>query len=175
VIGNKFLNVNRGIVVDRHMRASAPGIYAAGDVAEAWDLLRRRNAVIAIAPLAYEQGMVAGRNMAGGSHEYGGGVSMNSIEVMGFPIMSMGVASDPGGDASEETFRNGDIYRKLVFRGNTLIGAILAGDVDHGGVLTQLIRSQTDITPIRNTLIERVLRRGDLVSVLPVVGAPAPA
>ena len=32
------LNVNRGVVVDDHMRASAPGVYAAGDCCEGVNL-----------------------------------------------------------------------------------------------------------------------------------------
>jgi NAD(P)H-nitrite reductase large subunit len=37
------IRVNRGIVVDKHMETSIPGIYACGDVAEAYDFIYREN------------------------------------------------------------------------------------------------------------------------------------
>lgn len=50
------ITVNRGVVVDEHMCTSAPDVYAAGDVAEAYDLVVDMNRTVAIWPNAYRQG-----------------------------------------------------------------------------------------------------------------------
>src|SRR5262249_19164003 len=59
------LRINRGIVVDDHLRSTVPTVYAAGDVAEGRDLISSQPALHAIEPTAQEHGRVAGANMAG--------------------------------------------------------------------------------------------------------------
>ncbi|NLD73398.1 MAG: NAD(P)/FAD-dependent oxidoreductase, partial [Chloroflexi bacterium] len=54
------ITVQRGVVVDEYMRTSAPDVYAAGDVAEAYDLVVDMNRTVAIWPNAYRQGAIAG-------------------------------------------------------------------------------------------------------------------
>lgn len=152
--------LNRGIIVDIHMKTNINDVYSAGDSAEAWDLVNRRNSVIAIAPLACEQGRIAGYNMAGVNRLYNGGMSMNSIELAGLPLMAMGLSK--GNEGMEvETFQKKGLYRKLVFKEDSLVGALLVGDVRYGGVLTHLIKSRTDIRPIKNELSGRCLKTGD--------------
>jgi len=166
LVKNTPVRVNRGIVVDRGMMTSVSGIYAAGDVAEAPDILNNRDAVIAIVSLACEQGRVAGYNMAGGRRAYAGGMGMNSVEVYGLPVMTMGITNQTSDRHEVKTFRKGKVYRKLVFEGNRLVGAVLVGQVDHGGILTRFIRSRADITGIKKELTEHVLRRGEFGPVL---------
>jgi NAD(P)H-nitrite reductase large subunit len=160
------VRVNRGIVVDRGMMTSVRGIYAAGDVAEAQDILNNRDSVIAIVPLAYEQGRVAGLNMAGGRRAYSGGIGMNSVEVYDLPVMTMGITNQTSDRYEATSFRKGKVYRKLVFEGNRLVGAVLVNQVDYAGILTRFIRSRTDITHIKKELTEHVLKRGEFGPVL---------
>ncbi|HJM82873.1 MAG TPA: FAD-dependent oxidoreductase [Nitrospinota bacterium] len=170
-LGKESLEINNGIAVDRHMKTSADNVYAAGDVAEAWDLLSNENRVISIAPLAFEQGKVAGANMAGRAQIYQGGVPMNSIEIFGLSVMSIGLASQQTDGCEEVVCQNGDVYRKFVFSDNRLVGAILVGEIDNAGILTTLIRSQNDITKIKEKLCNVIIKNGDFVSIIPnVVG-----
>ena len=166
IVKNTPVRVNRGIVVDRRMMTSIDTIYAAGDAAEAHDVLNSRDSVIAIVPLAYEQGRVAGYNMAGGRRAYTGGIGMNSVEVYNLPVMTMGITNQTSEAHEVKAFRKGNVYRKLVFEGNRLVGAVLLGQVDYGGILTRFIRSRADITPIKRELTEDVLRKGEFGSVL---------
>ena len=62
--------VNNGIIVDKEMQTSVKDIYAAGDVAEAFDLLSGEKSISALWPTATEQGIVAGCNMAGVKRSY---------------------------------------------------------------------------------------------------------
>ncbi|MDI6800277.1 MAG: FAD-dependent oxidoreductase [Actinomycetota bacterium] len=152
------IEIDRGIVVDEYMRTSLDDVYAAGDVVQAYDILNKRASVIAIVPLAYEQGRLAGLNMAGQKRPYQGGMIMNSVEVYGLPVMTMGLTL--AGEGYEVAIHNeSGLYRKLIFEGKRLVGAILVGDVSYGGVLTSFIRSQKEIDKIKSDLIE-----GDFLS-----------
>ena len=58
------LQINRGIIVDKNMQSSLPGIYAAGDVVEF------ENRCFGLYNDARNTGMVAGTNAAGGNAEF---------------------------------------------------------------------------------------------------------
>ena len=154
------IEVERGIVTDARMRTNVPDVYAAGDVAQNTNLLSGRQEVIAIVPVAYEQGRVAGRNMAGRQTEYRGEIPMNSVEIYGLPIMSMGYTNKVDAEQREESFADGEVYRKFVFADNRLVGALLMGNVDYGGVLTHLIRSRRNLSPA----MLGWLREGDILA-----------
>jgi len=91
---------------------------------------------------------------------------MNSVEVYNLPVMTMGITNQTSEAHEVKAFRKGNVYRKLVFEGNRLVGAVLLGQVDYGGILTRFIRSRADITPIKRELTEDVLRKGEFGSVL---------
>jgi nitrite reductase (NADH) large subunit len=155
------ITVKRGIVVDEHMQTSAADVYAAGDVVEAYDLLNDERRVIAILSLAYEQGRVAGLNMAGRVTRYPGGIALNSMSLFGLSLMTMGITlTDKRPDLTALVYRSEGLYRKLIFRGDTLVGAILIGDVASGGILTSLIKSRRPLAFPREQLL-----RSDLVEV----------
>lgn len=56
--------INRGVVINNKMETSLPGIYAAGDLTEGYDISSESNKVMAILPNAYMQGFCAGENMS---------------------------------------------------------------------------------------------------------------
>jgi len=146
---------NQGILVDDYMRTTAPDVYAAGDVVEALDRLLEVRRTIAIWPLAYRQGYVAGCNMAGAEQEYEGGIPMNSVEVGGVPTISVGI-TDPqedGYEVLEEFIREEMVYKKLVLGNNRLVGAILIGDIDRAGIYTGLIRDRANVGGFKNDLL----------------------
>ncbi len=149
------VEVSRGIVVDERMCTNVSGIYAAGDVVEAWDVVNEKRHVIAILPLAYEQGRIAGWNMAGAERTYPGGIPLNSLPIFDTSLMTMGITvTDDRPDLDVLVHEEADrTYRKLVFRGDRLVGAILVGDVAHGGVLTAMIRGQTPVNHDRHALL----------------------
>jgi 3-phenylpropionate/trans-cinnamate dioxygenase ferredoxin reductase component len=64
------LEVADGIVVDELLRSSAPGVYAAGDVASAWHPHYRERLRIEHWANALNQGATAGTNAAGGTEAY---------------------------------------------------------------------------------------------------------
>jgi NAD(P)H-nitrite reductase large subunit len=142
------IKLDRGILTDETMQTSVCGVYAAGDVVQNVNILTGKQEVIAIVPTAYEQGRIAGFNMAGRQIQYKGGIGANSVEIYGLPIMSMGQTNSVHEKQRQEIFQEGDVYRKYVFEANRLVGALLMGNVDYGGVLTHLIRSRRSISPM---------------------------
>lgn len=138
------LKVERGIIVDENLAASAKDVYAAGDVAQAIDMLSGQHRVVPIWPNAYNQGFASGRNMAGAKQRYMGGLPMNSISFYGLPTISVGTVNPPEGDENFEVYaqlnEEKETYRKLVFRDGKLVGYVLVGDIDKGGMYTAFIK-----------------------------------
>lgn len=158
VVEGTSIAVNRGILVDAAMRTNVDTVYAAGDVAEADDLLQGEKRVIPILPNAYRQGKIAGLSMAGGEASYLGGLVMNSVEVGGIPAISAGIMNPPEGEGYEvKRFldRKNRIYRKMVIRGDRLVGFILIGAIERAGIYTGLIREGIDIRPFKRRLLKR--------------------
>jgi NADPH-dependent 2,4-dienoyl-CoA reductase/sulfur reductase-like enzyme len=66
------LAVDAGVLVDEAMRASAPGVFAAGDVARFPSAVLGGRVRVEHEDAAVSTGRVAGENMAGGAARYGG-------------------------------------------------------------------------------------------------------
>ncbi len=121
------MRVNRGVIVDDHLRSSIPNIYAAGDVAEGNDLVTGQPAVHAIEPTAMEHGRVAGANMAGLDVAYRGSLLMNIVEVCHLDIASFGAWDDPTAEVFAVLKPERWAYRKLLWRVDRLVGAMILG------------------------------------------------
>ena len=135
------IKIDRGIIVDKTMMTNIKDVYAGGDAIVSYDILNKKPNIIAIVPLACEQGRVAGTNMAGIYREYYGGMGLNSVEIYGLPIVTIGLTNP--NDPSQTVFihQEGEtIYRKLVYDGEVLVGAILLGDIAGSGILSAIIR-----------------------------------
>ncbi|GFM33809.1 NAD(P)/FAD-dependent oxidoreductase [Desulfovibrio subterraneus] len=144
------LNIRRGIKVDEFLHTSAEDIYAAGDVAEAYDMITDDVRVTPIWPNAYSQGYYAGMNMTGKKHEkHPGGLAMNAISFYGLPTASLGMVNPaPEEDCEICTYADEEkqTYRKLVFRNDRLVGYVLVGDIDFAGLYTGFVRFQLPLS-----------------------------
>ena len=118
------LPVARAIEVDDAMRAGAPGVWAVGECAE------HRGTVYGLwAPLA-AQARVAGAAIAGDPAAFHGVATATTLKVAGIDLYAGGAAVAADGDDEivlRDTRRG--LYRKLVLRGDRLVGALLLGDV----------------------------------------------
>jgi nitrite reductase (NADH) large subunit len=151
------IEVDLGIVVDDHLQTSVPGIYAAGDVAQAMDAVRNRTWVNAIWPVAVEQGRVAGANIAGRPVSFRGSVGRNVMRIFGRDVMSCGMAN-PSADEGYRILTRFDpirgTYRKLTLRGDTLMGLVMVGSIDQGGVILSLIQRRLPLMVEPELLLE---------------------
>jgi NAD(P)H-nitrite reductase large subunit len=101
-------------------------VYAAGDVARGRNLVTGVLEVHAIEPTAQEHGRVVGANMAGRDVAYRGSLVMNIVEVCHLDVASFGQWDDGSAEVFAATRRDRSLYRKLLFRGGRLIGAVIS-------------------------------------------------
>ena len=151
------VRIDGGIIVNDFMETSMEDLYAAGDIIRSFDKLSGKNKNIAIWPLAVRQGSIAGNNMAGNRKKYNGGFFMNSVEILGVPVISIGLSSIGDNELENiKTYRNynreKNIYRKIVVKDDRVIGAILAGSIERAGIYAGLISNEVDITDIKDNI-----------------------
>jgi NAD(P)H-nitrite reductase large subunit len=148
------LKVNRGIVVDRNMATTHPGVYACGDVAEAYDFVYEKNRLTPIWPNAYIGGRIAGFNMAGIPTKYPGGTAMNSLNYFGIDITSTGMPTAPS-DSGYETIskQEGNIYQKVILKDNLIVGMISVENIEKSGIIFGLMRDRVNVESFKQSLL----------------------
>jgi NAD(P)H-nitrite reductase large subunit len=152
------VEVNRGVVVDDHLRSSVPNVYAAGDVAEGRDFVTGERAVHAIEPTAMEHGRVVGANMAGQPLAYRGSLLMNIVDVADLEIASFGAWESVAAEVSSAVKPDRPAYRKLLWQGDRLVGAIILGvssdiwTTNDVGMLKGLVQSGSGLGPWKELL-----------------------
>lgn len=80
------------IKVNERMETSVPGVYAAGDCAEAYHLVLGRNAYMPLGTTANKQGRVAGENIAGGDACFSGIVGTSVLKLFDLEVGRTGVS-----------------------------------------------------------------------------------
>lgn len=149
------ITFNEGILTNEYMQTSVKDIYAAGDVCETYDIATGETTINALWPNAVEQGKVAGENICGNKIKYPGSLGMNSVEFFDLPVISMGITRPPEGfETRYKSDTKNNAYRKVVVKDNRLVGAILLGKIENSGVYLNLIREKTDISLIKDLLLE---------------------
>jgi len=168
IVQDTGIKTKWGIVTDEFLKTSNKDIFAAGDVAEAYDIALEESSINAIWPAACEQGRIAGLNMLGEKHPYDGTLAMNSIEFFGLPVISIGITR-PKKDIYKEIIRKDearDIYKKIVLRDGVIVGAIFVNSVDAIGVVGALIKNKVDVTNIKDALLEDYFDYGRIVNLV---------
>lgn len=175
------LTCNRGILVDQYLQTSHADIFAAGDVAEVYDLFTQRHSLTTLWGPARQQGSSAGLNMAGLQTAYQGEIPFNITRLACLTTTIIGTVGR-GSDADLENIARGDsetwrqlpdaiaaenyfeVNRLRILVGkNTLVGAIVMGDQRLSQPLQNLVAAQVDISPIRDRLLQPDTNLGDLV------------
>jgi len=166
------LKVERGVLVDDGMRTSAPDTYAAGDIAQVVDPRTGKATLDILWPTAIATGQVAGANMAGADLHYRKAAPFNFARLAELPITIIGEVGTGRADAdmvaagrgASEGWETKEALRSVVatdppelqrwvVRGDRVVGAVLLGDQRLSEPLRYLIEHETDITPIRETLL----------------------
>jgi NAD(P)H-nitrite reductase large subunit len=148
------VKTNRGIIVDRRMKTSVTGVYACGDVSEAYDFVYGENRLTPVWPNAYTGGRVAGLNMAGKKAEYQGGTAMNSLKYFGVNIVSAGMVSPPDGSYEVLIKRGDGIYKKVIIKDGKIVGLILVGDIEKAGINYNLMKDRISVAAFKETLVD---------------------
>ncbi|CAL9413079.1 NAD(P)/FAD-dependent oxidoreductase [Streptomyces sp. enrichment culture] len=126
------LDVRRGIVVDDRLRTSDPYIHAVGDCAE------HDGRLYGLAGAALEQADVLADVLAGGDAAYRGTRALTRLSLDALELAAFG---EPVPRAGDDTVRLTDAtcgaYRKVVVRGDRLVGGVLLGDLGAVGTLAR--------------------------------------
>ena len=135
------------LLTDEHLQTNMPGIYAAGDCAEAFDKVSGTTIVSAIQPNAAEQARVAALNMAGQSTALKGVTQINVLDTLGMISASFGNWQGvPGGEHVELVDRPAGKLLSLQFSGDKLIGCNAIGWTEHVGVMRGLVEGEVRLS-----------------------------
>ncbi|MFG3044963.1 NAD(P)/FAD-dependent oxidoreductase [Streptomyces sp. NPDC048241] len=139
------LPVRRGVLVDDTL-ACAPHTYALGDCAE------HRAAPYALATTAWEQADVLAARLSGADPEarYTGSRPLTRLTAGPVEYAAFGACYDAAEEGAD-VLRIGDAtrgaYKKLVLRGDRIVGAVLVGDLATAGTLTRACLSGRPVGP----------------------------
>ena len=138
-----------GVLTDAHLQTNVPGIFAAGDCAEAFDKVTGKTIVSAIQPNAAEQARVAGMNMVACSRgkamqaELKGVTQINVLDTLGLISTSFGDwQGQPGGEHVELTDLKKGKHLSLQFKDDVLVGCNSVGWTEHVGVMRGLVEGK---------------------------------
>jgi len=176
------LALDRGILVDEHLQTNDPHVFAAGDVAQAYDPLTGRSVLDSLWNPAREQGRVAGLNMAGRKTAYLKSAPFNVTRLAGLTTTIIGAVGHGHDDdlvgiarGDSETWRelpdaivaqNGfDVnHIRLLIGKKTLVGAVLMGDQTLSWPLQKMVAGGADISSIREKLMAMDAPIADLIA-----------
>ncbi len=144
----------RGVLTDERMQTNIPGIYAAGDCAEALDAVSGKTIVSAIQPNAADQAYCAAMNMAGRNCVLRGVTQINVLDSLGLISTSFGRWEGvPGGERAEVTDEQNFRHVRLEFDGDVLVGSNAIGLTEHVGVFRGLIESRVRLGAWKDRLL----------------------
>ena len=147
---------NGAVAVDQRMQSSLSGVWAAGDVANVageW---------LALWEPARLQARVAAQNMRGGKVEHRPGAHYFATRLFDLDFARIGHIERRDGTTELIDFPRGTgqiAYRKLVFAGNVLTGALMIGERALrvraiGRNMKRLIDAAVDVSEIKHRLLE---------------------
>jgi NADPH-dependent 2,4-dienoyl-CoA reductase/sulfur reductase-like enzyme len=176
------LAIDRGILVNEYLQTNDPAIYAAGDVAQAYDPLSGRSILDSLWTPARQQGATAGLNMAGRKTAYLKSPPFNVTRLAGLTTTIIGTVGRGRDDdlvgiarGDSETWRQlpnsmvaqagFDVNRLRLLVGETnLLGAVVMGDQKLSIPLEKIISGKVDISPIREKLLAPAAKVADIVA-----------
>jgi len=143
-----------GVLTDEHLQTNVPGIYAAGDCAEAFDKVSGTTIVSAIQPNAAEQARVAALNMVGQKAVLKGVTQINVLDTLGMISASFGKWDGvPGGQHVELTDLPAGRHLSLQFDGDLMVGCNSIGWTEHVGVMRGLVEGQVRLGAWKDKLM----------------------
>jgi len=144
-----------GIKTDGTMQTNVPGVYAAGDVAQAEEFYTGAQLVNAIQPNAVDQARVAALNMAGENSRSQGTMAINVLDTLGLISSSFGQwMGVKGGEHTELVDEDNFRYMHLEFKDDVLVGATSLGLTQHVGVIRGLIQGKISLGEWKERLLK---------------------
>jgi nitrite reductase (NADH) large subunit len=141
--------VDKGVLVDDHMRTSRPDIFAAGDA------VQHNGRVYGFIPAAFEQARTAADAILGRPRAYVGTIPSSTLKVMGVALTSVGQIQPekPHHEELRREITDAGIYRKLVLEDGRLIGAIWMGGKRGVEAITKAVVEKRDVSALKYDLL----------------------
>ena len=150
---NSPIKCLQGVLTDEHLQTSVPNVYAAGDCAEAFDVVSGKTIVSAIQPNAADQAYVAAMNMVGKAATLKGVTQINVLDTLGLISTSFGNWQGvAGGEQVELTDRPAGRHLSLQFKDDVMVGCNSIGWTEHVGVMRGLVEGQVKLGEWKNRL-----------------------
>jgi len=145
----------QGILVNDQLQTSVAGVFAAGDCIGLGSDKAPGLQCYGRWQDSFTQGETAAVNMLGGREHVPSFGMVIKTEIFGLGVAALGQSNMPEEDPTVQTVQavRGTTYRRLVFKDDILIGAILMGDLDHAEILREHIRNGA----MRNDLAEGLI------------------
>ncbi len=143
------LECQRGVHVNNLMQSSDPLIYALGECCQYGD-----DTFGLVAPIWDQVRVLSNLLCDDGSHRFAVNPTATKLKISGIDLYSAGEYLDSDDtDAVLFEDREQGHYKKLLFRKNRLVGAVMYGDVQDGNWYFDLIQEQQTIRAIRPHII----------------------
>ncbi len=143
------LEMNRAIIVNDYMQTNDPNIYAVGECVE------HRGFVYGLVKPLYEQGVVLAKHLCNQpTRGYQGTVLSTQLKISGVDVFSVGQFHDRDDTNNllllDESER---VYKKVVFKDDVVVGAVLYGDTKDGSALMKMIQKGENRKKVKELII----------------------
>ncbi|WP_138420789.1 nitrite reductase large subunit NirB [Aquibacillus sediminis] len=132
------IETNRGILVDDYLQTQAQNIYAVGECAE------HNGIVYGLVKPLYQQGAVLARHLCKKNTKgYQGSILSTQLKISGVDVFSVGQLTTD--ETTKSIYFHDEIastYKKVFFRDDKAVGAVLFGDTKEGPRLLDIIMKQ---------------------------------
>jgi len=146
LFGGTGLETNVGVLTNELLETNMPEVWAAGDVAEFYDVVSQRHHRMGTWDNSLNHGRHVAKNMLGAKQPYvevptyASGLFNSNISVMGVTT-----EEEPEAEAIVQVDLAGRNYKRLFFLGDRLVGAILIGKMRGRKKVLEVISSRTPI------------------------------
>jgi NAD(P)H-nitrite reductase large subunit len=142
------VEIKTGIVTNEYMEIGVPNIYAAGDIAEFYDVTIERLNILGTWGNSIGHGKTAAMNMLGKRTVYED-IPMYSSTLFDSYIRVIGITPETGDglDSFEHLNAQAKSYQRLFFLDGRLVGACLIGDMRFRRRIFEAIKSKEQIEP----------------------------
>jgi NAD(P)H-nitrite reductase large subunit len=140
------LETNVGVLTNEFLETNLPEVWAAGDVAEFYDVVSQRHHRMGTWDNSLNHGRHVAKNMLGAKQPYvevptyASGMFNSNISVMGVTT-----EEEPDAESLYEVDYDARNYKRLFFLKDKIVGAILIGKMKGRKKVLELISSRTPI------------------------------
>jgi NADPH-dependent 2,4-dienoyl-CoA reductase/sulfur reductase-like enzyme len=163
------LGVRGAIAVDRRMRTSVDGVYAAGDCVHTYHRLLGTDTYLPLGTTAHKQGRIAGENAAGGDREFAGSLGTQVVKVFDLAVARTGLRDQEAAahGFSPVSRRTVADDHKAYYPGAKPITVTVTGDVRTGRLLgAQLVGHRDTAVAKRVDIYATALHHGMTVDAI---------